>query len=149
MLALLTSLLRWRFSSSSQVLFFDDFRTEGGVFAFHHFDVGMLSEELAALHQGDGVGVHFRNVVPVFFGQANEAVGDAQLVFAHNLCTALAEQFVVVQQAACNRIFDCQHTYGLAVFLDSGKHIFEVGAADQLYFLSFEVFVCGNVVIRT
>jgi hypothetical protein len=33
----------------------------------------MLSEELTALHQGDGVGVYFRDVVPILVGQANKA----------------------------------------------------------------------------
>ena len=134
---------------SFQVLSLDNLRTEGGIFAFHDFDTGVLSEELAALHQSDGVGIYFRDVVPILFGQANEAVRDAQLIFAHNLCAALAEQLIVVQQAACNRIFYCQHTYGLTVFLDSCKYILEGSAADKLYFFSFEVLVCGNVMIRT
>ena len=109
----------------------------------------MLSEELTALHQGDGVGVYFRDVVPILVGQANKAMRDAQFVFAYNLCAALAQEFIVVQQASCNRIFYCQHAYGLTVLFDSSKYLLEAGAADKLYFFSFEVFMCGNVVIRT
>ena len=48
-----------------QMFLLDDFGTAGGIFAFHHFDSGVLSEEFTALHQGDGVGVDFGNVVPV------------------------------------------------------------------------------------
>ena len=136
-------------SMSSQVFFPDDFRTESGVLAFHYLDAGMLSEELTALHQGDGVGVYFRDVVPILVGQANKAMRDAQFVFAYNLCAALAQEFIVVQQASCNRIFYCQHAYGLTVLFDSSKYVLEAGAADKLYFFSFEVLVCGNVVIRT
>ena len=79
-----------------QLFALDDFGTQCRVFAFHYFDLGVLAEEFAALHQGDGVGVDFGDVVPVFFGQADEAVRDAQLVFTYDLCAALPQQFVVV-----------------------------------------------------
>ena len=113
-----------------QVLLLDDFGTQGGVLAFHDLDAGMSAEELAALHQGDGVGVDFGDVVPIFIGQADKAVRDAQFVFAYNLCAALTQQFVVVQQAAGNGVFYRQHADGLAVLLDGIEDFFEAGAAD-------------------
>ena len=77
-------------SMAFQVFFLDDFGTAGGIFAFHHFYAGVLSEEFTALHQGDGVGVDFGNIIPVFIGQADKTMGNTQLVLANNLCATLA-----------------------------------------------------------
>ena len=89
-----------------QVFFLDDFRAACRIFSFHYFELRMLIQKITALHQGDRVGVDFCQVFPAFFGQADEAMWDAQLVFADNLRTALSQQFIVVQQASRYRIFD-------------------------------------------
>ena len=73
-----------------QMFLLDDFGTAGGIFAFHHFDSGVLSQEFTALHQGDRVGVDFGNIIPVFIGQADKTMGNTQLVLADNLCATLA-----------------------------------------------------------
>ena len=93
---------------SSQVFFPDDFRTESGVLAFHYLDAGMLFEELTALHQGDGVGVYFRDVVPILVGQANKAMRDAQFVFAYNLCAALAQDRKIFKRRKYFHIRICE-----------------------------------------
>ena len=59
---------------SFQIFPLDDFGAEGGVFRFHYFHLRVLGKELAALHQCDGVGVDFRQIVPVLIGQADKAV---------------------------------------------------------------------------
>lgn len=61
-----------------QMFLLDDFGTAGGIFAFHHFDSGVLSQEFTALHQGDRVGVDFGNIIPVFIGQADKTMGNTQ-----------------------------------------------------------------------
>ena len=109
----------------------------------------MLAQEFAALHQGDGVRVDLGDVVPVFFGQADETVRDAQFVFADNLRTALSQQFVVVEQATCNGVLDGQHADDLAVVADGLEHVFKCSAADQFDVFAFEVPVCCNVVKGT
>jgi hypothetical protein len=43
----------------------------------------MVAEILAALHECDGVGVHFGDGVPVVVGQTTDAMGDVKLVFAY------------------------------------------------------------------
>ena len=60
-----------------QVFPFDDFGTQSRIFGFYHFDTRVLVQELPALHQGNRVRVHLGNVIPVLFGQANEAMRNA------------------------------------------------------------------------
>ena len=93
--------------------------------------------------------MYFLDAVPVVFGQADEAVADAQLVFAHHLRAALAQQFVVVQQAARDGVLYGQHPDGMAVLPDGVEYLFEGGAADEFDVLALEVAVCRDVVVGT
>ena len=71
---------------------------------FDYLEVRMTSEKLATLHECDGMRVNFGKVFPILFGQTHNAMTDAELVFAHNRHTAVSQQFVVVEQAAGNRV---------------------------------------------
>ena len=74
----------------------DDFGRPGGVSGFHHFECGVVSQEIAALHECHGMGVDFLEVVPIVFGEAKQAVRDAQFVFPHDGQPAVAKQLIVV-----------------------------------------------------
>ena len=75
-------------------------------------------------------------------------VFDAQFVFPHDGGSAVAQQFVVVQQASGNGVLYSQHTYGVAVLLHVVKNLFEGVTAYQLnLFVGKELMGC-NVVER-
>ena len=93
-------------SVSFQIFILDDFCAAGRVFTFHHFQLRMLIQKFATLHQGDRVGVDFCQIFPVLIGETDKTVRDAQFVFTDNLCAALSQQFIVVQQTSRNRILD-------------------------------------------
>lgn len=50
---------------------------KGGIFRFDYLDAWVLLQEVAALHQGDGVRVHLGDVVPLLIGQTHETMRDA------------------------------------------------------------------------
>ncbi len=108
----------------------------------------MSVPELAALHQGHGVGIHLADVLPVVLGQAHDAVADAQLVFAHDGESAGPQQLVVVQQTARYGVLYGHHSHGLGVFLHVVEHLLEGIVAGQFYFLFPEVAV-GRYVVET
>ena len=72
-----------------------------------------------------------------------------QLVLSNNRHTALAQQFVVVQQAAGNGVFDGDEPGAGVVSLHSIKHLLETVAAHKFDVGVREVLVGGNVVERT
>ena len=108
----------------------------------------MLGQELTALHQGYRVRVDFRNGVPVILRQTADAVGDVEFVLPHYTGTTVAQQFIVMQQTTCNRIFDGKHANGCGILLDVLKDLFEGRAADELYLFSLEIQVCRDIVER-
>ena len=123
--------------------------TSGGIAAFNNLKVGMLAQKSAALHKCNGVRVHFRDVVPVVFGKAEKAVLDVQLMLANNGSAAFAKQLVVVQQTACNGVFDGYDSYDIAVCLHVLEYFLEGVAAYQFNVFAFEVLMCRDVVERT
>jgi hypothetical protein len=108
----------------------------------------MLGQELAALHQRHGMGVHLGDGVPVVLWQTADAMGDMQFVLAYNGRPRVAQQLIVVQQTSGNGILYGQHTDGGRVLLDALKDLFEGGAADELHLLALEIEVRRNVVKR-
>ena len=91
----------------------------------HHFHAGVACQEVPALHQSHGMGIHFGDVGPVVLGQAHDAVTDAQLMFTHYGGTTFSEQFVVVQQTSCYGILDGHQGYGILVLMEAFKHLLE------------------------
>ena len=120
----------------------------GGILGFHGFQRGMVAQVLAALHQGDGVGVDFGDGVPVVIGQTADAMRDVQLVLTYDGGARVAQQFIVVEQAAGNSVFNGGHADAGGVALDILEHLFEGGAADELYLLALEILMGGDVVER-
>ncbi|CDF21860.1 unknown [Prevotella sp. CAG:617] len=118
----------------------------GRIFSLHYFQVGVLLQEFATLHQGYGVGVDFVEGAPVVFGQTHDAVFNVQLVFAHHGHAAHAQQVVVVQQAAGNGVFDGHQTEHRIVVLHVGYHVFKRVAEIHFYFLTLKILVGGDVV---
>ena len=119
-----------------------------GVLSLHGLEVGMVGEKLAALHQSHRMGVNLLQGAPVVVGQAADAVLDVELVLAHHGGAALAEQLVVVQQAAGDGVLDGANADDGRVALDIFEHLLEGGAANQLYLLTLEILMGGNVVKR-
>jgi len=72
-----------------------------------------------------------------------------EFVLTHDACSRVAQQLVVVEQAAGNGVLDGHHANGGGVALDVLKHLFEGGAADELHLLTVEILVGGHVVERT
>ena len=99
--------------------------TTSGILGLHILKLWVLCQEVAALHQGYGVRVYLGDGVPIILRQTADTVRDVQLMLAHDGSTAVAQQLVVVQQAARNRILDSQHTYGGRILLHLLKHLFE------------------------
>lgn len=91
--------------------------------------------------------VDFRQCSPVFSGQTHNAVADAELMFTYDRSTAVAQEFVVMEQASGDGIFYGNHPDNIAVVADRTEHFFERVAANQLYFFVVEVFVGGNIVV--
>ena len=89
-----------------QTFILDDFRAAGSIFTFHYFQLWVLIQKFATLHQGDRVGVDFSQVFPTLIRETDEAVRDTQFVFTDDLCAALSQQLIVVQQASRNCILD-------------------------------------------
>lgn len=78
----------------------------GCIGRLYSFDAGMTVEERAALHEGYGMGMDLDDCRPVVIGQAADAMPDVEPLLSHDRRTRLAQQVVVVQQAARYRVFD-------------------------------------------
>ena len=83
----------------------------------------MFVQKITTLHKGNRVGVHFRDIVLIFVRQTDEAMGDAQLVLSHYLYATLFQQFVIVQQTACDGVLYGAETYHVAVVLDGIEYL--------------------------
>ena len=90
--------------------------------------------------------VHLLYVGPVVIGQAHDAVADAQLVFAHDGHAAVAQQFVVVEQAAGDGVLDGNDSHCVVVVVEAGEDLLEGVAADEFHLFVLEVAVGGDVV---
>ena len=131
---------------TSHVLFADVFGRPCGVGGLHNLEIRMVVQEVAALHQSHWVGVHFRDVVPVFVGQTHEAVTDSQFVLSDNLCAAVTQQLIVVEQAAGNRILYGHQSQRVGVVIHTFKHLFKGVATHNVEFLTCEILVGCDVV---
>ena len=100
-------------------------RRSGRILSLHILQLRMLSQELTALHEGNGMRVYLGNRVPVILRQTADAVGNMQLVLTDHRCPRVAQQLVVMQQRACNRILDSEHTNSRGILLDIVKDLFE------------------------
>ena len=131
-----------------QPFFFDVSCTGCGVFGFYYLQLRMVLQEVSALRQCYRMRVDFGQCAPVFAGQAHNAVADTQFVFAYDGGSAITKQFIVMEQATRNGIFDCHHSEDAVVLLHFGKHFFECVATNQFNGFILKVFVGRNVVIR-
>ena len=86
--------------------------------------------------------------VPVVFRQTADAMRDVQLMLANDGGSRVAQQLVVVQQRASNRVLDGQHANGGGVLAHLRKNFFECATAYQLNLFSLEIEVGSNVVER-
>ena len=94
------------------------------------------------------MGVHLTDRVPVVLGQTADAVGDVELVLAHDRRATVAKQLIVVEQGARDGVLDRQQADDRRVATDALKHLLKGVAADELHLLAVEIFVGGDVVKR-
>ena len=120
-----------------------------GIFCLHRLEVGMVGQELAALHEGYRMGVNLLQGAPVVFWQTADAVLYVELVLAYHGGSALPEQFVIVEQTARNGVFNGADAYHGRVALDIFEHLFEGSTTDDFYLFALEILVGGNVVERS
>ena len=120
----------------------------GGVLGLHILQLRVAGQKVATLHQGHGVRVYLADGAPVVAGQTADAMGDVQLMLAHNGGARIAQQLVVVQQRTGYGVLNGRHAYHRGVLLQALKHLLKRGAALQLYLLALEVEVGGYVVKR-
>ena len=109
----------------------------------------MLIQKSTALHEGNGMRIHLRDVLPVIFGQTHDAVRDAKLMLTHDLHSTFAEQFVVMEKTACNGVFDSNERNEVRVLFHFLKLLLKRVAAHNFYRFIFEKLVGGNVVKTT
>ena len=69
-------------------------------------------------------------------------------MLAHHGGVALAQQLIVVKQAARYGVLDGANADNGRVALDVLKHLLEGGATDKLYLLALEILMGGDVVER-
>ena len=134
---------------SMQVLAADGGGCASRIVGQHHFVGGMGGQVVATLCQGYGVGVHLDDAGGVVLGEAEQAMLDVQLVLADDAHAALAQEFVVVEQAARDGIFDGHEAEYGTVCLHGAKEGLECVATDELQRLAFKVLVGGDVVEGT
>ena len=103
---------------------------------------------MARLHECHWVGVYFCNRIPVVFWQATDGMGDMQFMLAYYRGARVAQQLVVMQQAACYSVLYRNHANSSGVFSQMREHLLEGGAAEKLYLLALVVLMCSNVVER-
>ena len=127
----------------------DSFGCTGRVVGFYNLAVAKLLEKVTALHEGYRVGIDFPNVVDVLVGQTKQTVLNVELVLTYNGEVAGTQQFVIVEQAACDGIFNGHHGQQAAVFLHGVEKFFKCFAANQLNLFVGEELVGGNIVERT
>ena len=120
-----------------------------GIFCLHRLEVGMVGQELAALHEGYRMGVNLLQGAPVVFWQTADAVLYVELVLAYHGGSALPEQFVIVEQTARNGVFNGADAYHGRVALDVFEHLFEGSTTDDFNLFALEILVGGNVVERS
>jgi hypothetical protein len=92
--------------------------------------------------------MYFCDGVPVVFGQATDAVSDVQLMLAHHGGATVAQQLVVVKQAACNGILNGRHANDRRVLGNALVDLLKRLATDELQLLTLKILMGGNVVKR-
>ena len=71
-----------------------------------------------------------------------------ELVLSDNGRMRIPQQFVVVQQRACDCILNGEHADGCRILLEVLKDLLEGCTADQLYLFTLEIQVCRDIVER-
>ena len=66
------------------------------IVTFNDAQVGMVLQIVACLHQGHRMRVYLGNGIPVIIGQTADTMSDVQFMLAHNGCTAITQQLIVV-----------------------------------------------------
>ena len=92
------------------------------------------------------MGVHFPQVVPVVLRQAHDGVADVQFVLSHDGHATVAQEFIVMEQAARDGVLNGYHCHHLRVAAHLVEHLLEGFAAQQFHLFALEVLVGGNVV---
>ena len=118
----------------------------GSIDNLDHLQVLVAREEVAALHQGDWMRVDFRYVFPAFTRQAHDAMADAKFVLSHDGHSAVAQQFVVVEQATGDGVLDGHKAQHIRRAFQSGEHFLESVAADQFHLLVLEEAMSSDIV---
>lgn len=118
----------------------------GCVGDFDDFQVRVARQEVATLHQSDRVGIDLGQVVPTLVGQAHDAVTDTQFVLSYDGHSAVSQQFVVVEQAACDGILDGHKSQQVGFTFQPREHLLESVAANQFHLLVLEEAMSSDIV---
>lgn len=121
----------------------------GGVGPLDDLQPGPRLEKLPALHQGDGVRVHFADLVERLPGQRGDDVRDAQLLLSHDAGVALLEQFVVGQQAPGDGVLDGGDAQQAAVLRHAVEEFVEAHAGNGFDLAVGEISACGGFVVAS
>lgn len=133
---------------SAQAFAADGLGGPGGIFGLHHLEAGMSRKEVAALHQGDRMGVDLRKRIPVVVGQAHDAVFDVQLVLSDDGHSAFTQQLIVVKQASGYGVLDGHQPEAGIVGTHGFNHALEGGTAHRFHLFFAKVLMGGDVVKR-
>ena len=121
----------------------------GGVVSLHHFHFRVACKIVTALHERNGMRVHFGDGVPIVIGQAHECVFDVELVFAHHGDGVFQQEFVVVEQAPGDGVLD-GHEGQVGRFVAQGlEHRLKGVATVHVQRGVAKIAASGNVVKRT
>ena len=121
----------------------------GGVVAFDDLHRRMGFEEVAALHQGDRVGVNLADLAERLSGQCGQHMRDAEFLFADDPCAALLQQFVVGEQTACDGVLDGRDAQQGGVCRHPGEQLVETQAGEDTDLPVVEVAACCRFVVAS
>ena len=119
-----------------------------GIFCLYSFQVGMIGEESATLHQCHRMGMNLLKCTPVIIGQTADAVLYMESVLAYYCRSTLAQKLIVVEQTARYGILDGYDADDCRIALDVFEHLLEGGATNQFHLFITEILMGSYVMKR-
>ena len=119
------------------------------VVPFDGLELRVRLEEFAALHQRNRVGVDLAQRVQPLAGECRQHMRNAQLAFADDLQFAASQQFVILQQAAGDGVFDGDDAQQRSFVLHSVEERVERRTGDDFDGFVTEIASCGLFVETT
>ena len=134
----------------SREVFFGDFPgASGGVVAFDDFQGRAAFEELAALHQRNGVRMNFADFVECLPGERCDDVGDAEFLLADDAGAAALQEFVVGEQASGDGVLDGGDSQQFGIFGHAGEERIETRTGQHVEIPVGEIAPCSGFVVAS